>query len=670
MKLPPFLLAAAVMFWGWQCGQWWLAALVAAGLEAPRMLKLRLVFSFADLSRIANFCTLLLLAVFVYLFVSEGMTSAIIGIIKWMPMTILPLFLAIAYGGMQEVDLSVVSFALRPRGNDGRSNSHPANLGYPYLALWALAASMMNRQGLGFYAGVLVLGAWTLWHFRPAGRSPQLWAGMFLLAALSGALVNVGLYRLQDVIEQIAMEWISGDDDEDPERARTSLGHIGQLKLSDSIALRVSSPQTLRLPLLLRTASYNTYTATTWSVAGTRGFRDLPQDAQHTAWILDDPARVLPGAQGSMEISASFTHPLSLLPLPPGAVQAGGAKFLRMNRSQMGIVQAELVPGFYSYRVAYDAGFADRTLPNDEDLKLARSDGALLRDVARSLQLEGKPPATVVKILKDYFSENFSYSTFRAGNEANRTALADFLIRDRRGHCEHFATATVLLLRAAGIPARYAVGYSVQERSRYGTGYVARRRHAHAWVSAWIDGAWQDVDTTPPSWPGLEERSASVFEPLLDAWSCLLFYLQKLPVAGYEILAYVIALLVFAWLGNKYLWRGGGLRLRRWATSEAGRGARQDRNSEPSELYRIERILAERGLVRPRHEPFMLWLARVGPQLGDEASAALRHVVKLHYRCRFGPQPVPVAEREGLKSAGRDWIARFGVPDQVTRQGN
>ncbi|MBT8330725.1 MAG: transglutaminase-like domain-containing protein, partial [Deltaproteobacteria bacterium] len=39
--------------------------------------------------------------------------------------------------------------------------------------------------------------------------------------------------------------------------------------------------------------------------------------------------------------------------------------------------------------------------------------------------------------------------------------IENFLTRSRSGHCEYFATATVLLLRQAGIPARYARGYSV-----------------------------------------------------------------------------------------------------------------------------------------------------------------------------------------------------------------
>jgi hypothetical protein len=51
------------------------------------------------------------------------------------------------------------------------------------------------------------------------------------------------------------------------------------------------------------------------------------------------------------------------------------------------------------------------------------------------------------------------------------------------------------LLREAGLPARYAVGYSVQEKT--GKGFIVRDRHAHAWCLVHLDGVWQDFDTTP-----------------------------------------------------------------------------------------------------------------------------------------------------------------------------
>ena len=91
----------------------------------------------------------------------------------------------------------------------------------------------------------------------------------------------------------------------------------------------------------------------------------------------------------------------------------------------------------------------------------------------------------------------------RNGSRAN-TPLTRFLLTSRSGHCEYFATATVLLLRQLGIPARYAVGYYVHEPA--GSGYVVRERDAHAWCLAWNrqTGSWDDFDTTPASWVAIE----------------------------------------------------------------------------------------------------------------------------------------------------------------------
>src|SRR5207247_2054170 len=85
-------------------------------------------------------------------------------------------------------------------------------------------------------------------------------------------------------------------------------------------------------------------------------------------------------------------------------------------------------------------------------------------------------------------------------------ALGEFLQTTRAGHCEYFASATVLLLRAAGVPARYAVGFSVQEWSRLERRWIVRARHAHSWALAYVDGAWREGDTTPPLWAGRGRR--------------------------------------------------------------------------------------------------------------------------------------------------------------------
>lgn len=664
MKLPPMLLAAAVMFWGWQSGQWWLATGAAILLETPRLLERRLRVSMQDLTRVSNLCALLFLALLAWLFFTGDITQAIVETIKWSPFLVLPLFLAIAYGGLLAVDPGVVFLSLRKAPAAGLPNladktPTAVNFGCLYLAFWLLAASIPNRQGHGFYLGMLLLCGWALWDIRPRGHSSLVWGGVLLLAALGGALINSGLYALQEALEQVVLDWIGGGGDEDPMRSRTSLGHIGQLKLSDSIVLRVQAPQPglpLQLPLLLRTASYNAFSGAAWIVAGDGSFHVVREEARSGIWKVEETA-----GNAGMQIATSATRPTGLLALPQGAVEIGAGQFRNITRNRLGTLQAEMGGGQYTYRVAYDAGAGDRSTPLADDLKLPRNDAAMLQDVVRQLQLEGKPSAQILASLKQYFAANFSYNLYRSGNAANNTAVGDFLLRNRSGHCEHFATATTLLLRAAGIPARYAVGYSLQEPSRFGPGFVARKRDAHAWVQAYVNGAWQDFDTTPATWPTLEAKSAPIWEPLMDALSWLWFLVRGFHFSAYQIWIGVAGMLALAWYGRKLLREAGGLRLA--LQRRPGHAAMAGKtNEEDSAMQPIEQLLAARGWPRPPYEPLTQWLARIAPSLGGEASAALTPIVLQHYRCRFGPQPVPAAEDAHLRKACREWIVRFG-PD-------
>ncbi len=71
-----------------------------------------------------------------------------------------------------------------------------------------------------------------------------------------------------------------------------------------------------------------------------------------------------------------------------------------------------------------------------------------------------------------------------------------FLEESDRGYCVHFATATAVLLRAAGIPARYVTGYLVQTQA--GREVTVREKNAHAWVECYLPGmGWQILEPTP-----------------------------------------------------------------------------------------------------------------------------------------------------------------------------
>ena len=91
---------------------------------------------------------------------------------------------------------------------------------------------------------------------------------------------------------------------------------------------------------------------------------------------------------------------------------------------------------------------------------------------------------------------------------SGQLALEDFLFRTRRGHCEFFATAMVVMLRSQGIPARFVTGFLGGEENAFEGYYVVRQSNAHAWVEAWFpDRGWQVFDPTPASGrPGAVER--------------------------------------------------------------------------------------------------------------------------------------------------------------------
>lgn len=76
-------------------------------------------------------------------------------------------------------------------------------------------------------------------------------------------------------------------------------------------------------------------------------------------------------------------------------------------------------------------------------------------------------------------------------------ALVDFLFEGRTGYCEQYASAMAIMLRAVGIPARVAVGFTSGTRTEADSRLVTTE-DAHAWVEAFFPGAgWLTFDPTP-----------------------------------------------------------------------------------------------------------------------------------------------------------------------------
>ena len=76
--------------------------------------------------------------------------------------------------------------------------------------------------------------------------------------------------------------------------------------------------------------------------------------------------------------------------------------------------------------------------------------------------------------------------------------LDEFLFDQQPGDAMAYATATVMLARASGLPARLAVGYLPGVRDHLSGAYKVSQRHAHAWAEVYFaDHGWIPFDSSP-----------------------------------------------------------------------------------------------------------------------------------------------------------------------------
>jgi protein-glutamine gamma-glutamyltransferase len=147
------------------------------------------------------------------------------------------------------------------------------------------------------------------------------------------------------------------------------------------------------------------------------------------------------------------------------------------------------------------------------ELQTGRADfNPRARAFAAQLREQFPNPAERVRALLTHFNREQFFYTLNPplySEGANRSTSIDrFLFDGRRGFCEHYAGATVFLLRASGIPARVVTGYQGGEWHSSGH-LIVRQSDAHAWAEVLIDGMWNRIDPTAAVAPNRIELGLS-----------------------------------------------------------------------------------------------------------------------------------------------------------------
>ncbi len=119
---------------------------------------------------------------------------------------------------------------------------------------------------------------------------------------------------------------------------------------------------------------------------------------------------------------------------------------------------------------------------------------ARVRELAAQIAVGNTVAERVMNITR-YMRTQYKYNNRISSPPRGRDPVDWFLFEKKEGFCTYFASAEVILLRAAGIPARMAVGYSQGERME--NTYLVRLNDAHTWPEVYFPGiGWLPFEPT------------------------------------------------------------------------------------------------------------------------------------------------------------------------------
>jgi len=251
--------------------------------------------------------------------------------------------------------------------------------------------------------------------------------------------------------------------------------------------------------------------------------------------------------------------------------------------------------------------------------------------------------------IERYLRENYTYSLDTPKPPADMTSIEDFLFHSKRGYCEHYATAMVMMLRLAGIPSRIVNGFYGGEQNAFGGYTIVRQSDAHSWVEAVIGGRWKRFDPTPAVYAGNPSQVSLYLDMLRMKWNRYVVAFSAADQRG--IMRFITVPFGLHGLpAFRIKWGAGGV----FAVGVMGvaiagilfavlRALKGGRYSfVTSEYVRLRKVLKKKGIeISPSQTPMELLSAAAKAQLGEKVSEFI-HMYEGH---RFGNKSLSAREK-------------------------
>jgi len=619
-----------LLFWGWQVELLWIALILALILESARRVKTRFELQPSDFNKFVDISTVLLAGTIVVALTMEKEKANLI-LLKWLPLIFFPIIAAQEFSVKGRMDIKSFFLVARKKVEMRFYETKEIDVSYIYAFFCILSSAFANTKGYVYFFSVAVFFVWGLWQIR-SRRVPLVgWSLCMLIVILLGYEGQATVRKIGRSISNRIMSYYARYHMIDPFKTYTALGEIGDLKFSDEIVLRVSFDDYVPgKPYLLHNATYNRFASSNWFAK--YGFERIEGKQNGTFWQVNPPKN----NSQKMTLYFRLQKGKAVLSLPPGVIDISEMKAGGCEKNALQVIRIEDGPSLIKAVVSHTGSSFYDALPEPEDIFIPIKERSFLEATAQKLGLENKSEEEILKTIHTFFSSEFTYSLDLKGKGKSQTPLENFLVNTKAGHCEFFATATVLLLRQSGLPARYATGVIAHEYSPLEGRLVVRLRDAHAWTKVFVNGQWRNFDTTPSSSLNLDSEKipTSLLEDILSFFG---FKLSQLRHETGAKLMETYGLWLTLPLGLILV-----LRLKKAGqikrVGEQDRPAKgKNRKEKPTGFYRIEEILIEKGFPRYPHETYASWLKRIFHHLDDKAMTdSLFLVLKQHNQWRFG----------------------------------
>ncbi len=489
------------------------------------------------------------------------------------------------------------------------------------LGVLAVAASGATRLGPGY--GVFVVAylasAFVVLRAHDPSRALAVHVGarhraaLLVVAALASALA-FGFVRAVPPIHRVVQRAIDRayvPHDIVGFGAGAWLGSMRNVIQSEDEVLRLVPPPHTRPIDYLRGGVYDEYR--------TDGFWDVTPPAARLRDVVVGESLTDESVVRVRRVSGSANR--YFLPLESRDLRVEGGT---VEADELGAVLTFGSSRAWSYSfVLGDRDSLAPTPPGPLDLRIPRSERAAILALSHDWADAATTPGAKLDAIEQHLQHDYTYSldfVREAGDP-----LLDFLFVDKQGYCTYFASAFALLARASGIPTRFVTGYRVGEWSPVAQEYVVRDKNAHAWVEAWVDGAWQTYDATPMQELPQDERHLSGLGTSLTDGA------RRIERAAAYAVEHATPTQLLAALGVLLLlWLV--VRLRRARGHVVARVSSGEHTDPPLPCFqRLAASLAAQGLARAPSEPLERFARRVREARRGDAAALVDRYGALRY---------------------------------------